>query len=417
MSVVQDLISRNRNGEVIGLPCFCTANEHVLRAILQAAKTSGLLTVIEATCNQVNQEGGYTGMKPTDFMAWIAEMAADIGVSQSQLVLGGDHLGPNPWRKEPADQAMEKARVLVRDYVAAGFTKIHLDASMALGGEPNPSFKLIAERAADLCEVAETHAPDAGKLSYIIGTEVPIPGGETEEPDALDVTSVGRFKETIATHRAAFAARGLEAAWDRIVSVVTQPGVDFGHSRIYPFDADAAADLCRSILSEPRLTFEAHSTDYQPTEALRKLVAGHFFFLKVGPELTFRFREAVFALSRIEDEMAPAHPSDIRAVIARRMQDSDGYWADYYGGTPSEVEFQKIFSYSDRIRYYWGDPDVADALQRLIDNLSNSSIPAPIASQYFGAFEFGTAPSGPAEMISQHVAKCITRYLDAASPK
>lgn len=417
MSVVQDLISRNRNGEVIGLPCFCTANEYVLRAILQAAKTSGLLTVIEATCNQVNQEGGYTGMKPTDFMTWIAEMAADIGVLQSQLVFGGDHLGPNPWRKEPADQAMEKARVLVRDYVAAGFTKIHLDASMALGGEANPSFELIAERAADLCEVAETHAPDAGKLIYIIGTEVPIPGGETEEPEALNVTSVGRFNETIATHRAAFAERGLHAAWDRIVSVVTQPGVDFGHSRIYPFDADAAADLSRSILSEPRLTFEAHSTDYQPTEALRKLVAGHFFFLKVGPELTFRFREAVFALSRIEDEMAPAHPSDIRSVIARRMQDSDGYWADYYGGTPSEVEFQKIFSYSDRIRYYWGDPDVADALQRLIDNLSNSSIPGPIASQYFSAFEFGAAPNGPAEMISLHVAKCITRYLDAASPK
>jgi D-tagatose-1,6-bisphosphate aldolase subunit GatZ/KbaZ len=414
MSIVQDLISRNRNGEAIGLPCFCTANEHVLRAILKSAKISGQLTVIEATCNQVNQDGGYTGMQPADFMAWIADMAAETGVPQSQLILGGDHLGPNPWRKEPAERAMEKARILVKDYVAAGFTKIHLDASMALGGEPNPSFELIAGRAADLCEVAERHAPDASKLIYIVGTEVPIPGGETEEPDTLDVTSVARFKETIATHRNAFAARGLHDAWGRIVSVVTQPGVDFGHSRIYPFDADAAADLCHSILTEPGITFEAHSTDYQPTDALQQLVAGHFFFLKVGPELTFRFREAVFALSRIEDEIAPEHPSDIRAIIARRMNDSDDHWADYYSGTPSEVEFQKIFSYSDRVRYYWTDPEVAVALEHLIKNLSNHDLPAPIISQYFGAFEFGASPTRPTEMISAHIAKCIDRYFSCS---
>ncbi|RJE79612.1 class II D-tagatose-bisphosphate aldolase, non-catalytic subunit [Paracoccus sp. JM45] len=417
MSVVQDLISRNRDGETVGLPCFCTANEHVLRAILKSAKTSGHLTVIEATCNQVNQDGGYTGMRPADFMAWIADMAAEFGVPQSQLILGGDHLGPNPWRKEPAALAMEKARVLVKDYVSAGFTKIHLDASMALGGEASPSFELIAERAADLCEIAEKHAPDPGKLIYIIGTEVPVPGGETEEPEALDVTSVSRFKDTISTHRDAFTARGLHTAWDRIVSVVTQPGVDFGHSRVYPFDAGAAQTLCQSILTEPGMTFEAHSTDYQPTKALQQLVAGHFFFLKVGPELTFRFREAVYALSHVEDAIAPESPSDIRAIIERRMNEKDGYWADYYSGTPNEVEFQKIYSYSDRIRYYWGDPQIAEALQLMLENLSHADLPAPIISQYFGAFEFGSAPCNPVEMINAHVSKCIDRYFAAASPK
>ena len=50
-------------------------------------------------------------------------------------MLGGDHLGPYVWRAEPADEAMAKARDLVRDYVAAGYTKIHLDASMRLGGD------------------------------------------------------------------------------------------------------------------------------------------------------------------------------------------------------------------------------------------------------------------------------------------
>jgi len=185
---------------------------------------------------------------------------------------GGDHLGPNPWKSEPAAQAMDKARELVRLYVEAGFTKIHLDASMACGGEPNPSFELVAERAADLCAVAEAHAPDPEKLIYIIGTEVPIPGGETDEPDALDVTSVARFRDTIQTHRDAWAARGLDAAWSRIVSVVTQPGVDFGHTSIYPFVPEKAVPLSEAILSEENLTFEAHSTDYQSTQALADLV-------------------------------------------------------------------------------------------------------------------------------------------------
>ncbi|MGB1209035.1 MAG: class II D-tagatose-bisphosphate aldolase non-catalytic subunit, partial [Paracoccaceae bacterium] len=66
-------------------------------------------------------------------MSWLTGMAQDAGVPMDQLILGGDHLGPNPWASEPIEQAMAKARVLVRLYVEAGFTKIHLDASMACG--------------------------------------------------------------------------------------------------------------------------------------------------------------------------------------------------------------------------------------------------------------------------------------------
>ena len=373
MSLVHDMIARNRAGERIGLPCFCTANEHVLRAVLSHAARTGFPTVIEATCNQVNQDGGYTGMRPRDFMSWLTGMASEAGVPMEQLILGGDHLGPNPWKSEPLEQAMQKARELVKLYVEAGFTKIHLDASMACGGEPNPSFEQIAERAADLCAVAEAHAPDPGKLIYIIGTEVPIPGGETEEPDALDVTSVARFRDTIETHREAWAARGLDAAWARIVSVVTQPGVDFGHTSIYPFVPEKARPLSEAILTEDGLTFEAHSTDYQSTQALAELVNNHFFFLKVGPELTFRFREAVWALASIEDQLAVDQPSHIRDVVGDLMNANPGYWRDYYSGTDEELELLKIYSYSDRIRYYWSDEQVVAALARLIESFKQRS--------------------------------------------
>lgn len=414
---IKAMIAANRSGDLVGLPCFCTANEHVLRAVLDYAAKSGLPTVIEATCNQVNQEGGYTGMTPSDFMDWLRGMAAEAGVPMDQLILGGDHLGPNPWRREPAAQAMKKARELVRLYVAAGFRKIHLDASMALGGEAPPSFAQIAERAADLCAVAEAHAPDPAQLVYIIGTEVPIPGGETEEPDALDVTSVPRFHDTIETHRAAFAARGLHDAWGRIVSVVTQPGVDFSHTSIFTFDPAQAKPLSDAILTEPGLSYEAHSTDYQPTDALQALVANHFFFLKVGPELTFRFREAVFALAEIENVMAPPKPSRIKQVIADRMAAKDSYWRDYYQGTDDAVEVLKIFSYSDRIRYYWSDPDVVAALKRMLRNLQENHPAETIVSQYFPGLEFGAISVDPGDLLIQHVQRCVGRYFAAAGTK
>ena len=410
---VHALIARNRAGEAVGLPCFCTANEHVLRAVLALAARTGHPTVIEATCNQVNQDGGYTGMTAADFMDWLQGLAAEAGVPMSQLVLGGDHLGPNPWRAEPAETAMEKARALVRSYVEAGFRKIHIDASMACGGEAPPSFERIAERAADLCAVAEAHAPDPSALVYVIGTEVPIPGGETEEPDALDVTSTERFERTIATHRAAFAARGLDRVWPRIVSVVTQPGVDFGHTSVFPFVPEKAAHLREAILREPGLTLEAHSTDYQPGAALAQLVEGHFFFLKVGPELTFRLREALFALARIEEALDVAAPSDLRAVLEARMTAAPGHWRDYYGGSEAERARLRVYSYSDRIRYYWSDPEVAAAVDRLFANL-DGELPATLVSQHFQAHEFGAIPRRAADLVAAHVNRCTARYFAAA---
>ena len=414
MRVISELIERNKNGEPIGLPCFCTANEHVLRSVLAHAKKTGFPTVIEATCNQVNQYGGYTGMTASEFRAWLVDLAAEAGVPMDQIILGGDHLGPNVWRHEPVDTAMEKSRELVRTYVEAGFKKIHLDTSMACGGEPNPSFQQIADRAADLCAVAEQYAPDPRELVYVIGTEVPIPGGETEEPDALDVTSSDRFHETISTHESAFAARGLQDAWTRIVSVVTQPGVDFGHSSIYPFVPAKALPLREAISRIDGLTFEAHSTDYQSTCALASLVENHFFFLKVGPELTFRFREAVWALAELESRLGIAEPSNIRETITERMDINPGNWNAYYTGSKAEIDQMRVYSYSDRIRYYWADPAVARALAKLLANLAGIAIPETLVSQSFMGLEFGDIPTDAEKLLERHVNRCVSRYYEAA---
>ena len=411
---INSLITRNRAGEAVGLPCFCTANEQVLRSVFQYAKTHQVPAVIEATCNQVNQDGGYTGLKAEDFRDWMASLAKEHGVASDSIILGGDHIGPNPWRHLPAAQAMEKADVLVADYAKAGFKKIHLDASMACGGEPTPSFELVAERAARLCKVAENNSPNPDELVYIIGTEVPIPGGETDDMDELAVTSVQRFTDTIETHKEAFDKEGLEHVWPKIVSVVTQPGVDFSHTAIHRFEPDKATDLSTAVKTIDNMTFEAHSTDYQPTEALAELVDKHFFFLKVGPELTFRMREAVFSLATIEDHLLPEKDrSNLIGAINQAMNENTEHWTPYYRGDKEIIKQLKHFSYSDRIRYYWTVPGVAQALAKLFSNLHNKKLPETIVSQYFAAREFGLMDAPATQLAFDHIALCINRYYKA----
>ena len=120
-----------------GITSVCSAHPLVIEAALRRGKSESAAVLIEATCNQVNQEGGYTGMTPADFRRFVEEIAARIAFPAEQLILGGDHLGPNPWKALPAEEALARAEAMIAAYVDAGFRKIHLDTSMGCAGEPD----------------------------------------------------------------------------------------------------------------------------------------------------------------------------------------------------------------------------------------------------------------------------------------
>ena len=128
---MKDIITRHKAGEDLGICSVCSAHPLVIEAALRFDLHTDNKVLIEATSNQVNQFGGYTGMKPADFRDFVLKIAKEVGFPHERLILGGDHLGPNCWQNEPADAAMEKSIALIIAYVAAGFSKIHLDASMS----------------------------------------------------------------------------------------------------------------------------------------------------------------------------------------------------------------------------------------------------------------------------------------------
>ncbi|MEP7133588.1 MAG: class II D-tagatose-bisphosphate aldolase, non-catalytic subunit [Chloroflexota bacterium] len=394
LNVFDELITAQKRGEAKGIASVCSAHPYVIKQTLKVSETFRVLPLIEATCNQVNQFGGYTGMTPKDFVRYIRGIAADNDFPFDNIILGGDHLGPNVWQNEPAGSAMEKSKVLVRDYVQAGFAKIHLDCSMRLADDPQGALdpEVIARRAAELAKVAEnalTPNPSPkgrGGLAprYVIGTEVPIPGGATEHEEGVRVTKVADARETIEVHRKAFYELGLQSAWERVIAVVVQPGVEFGDDFVLPYQPEAAKELSRFIEGQS-MVYEAHSTDYQTREGLRNLVRDHFAILKVGPGLTFAFREAVFALAMIENELiAKDDRSNIIQVLDDAMMKHPEHWQKYYRGNETEQAFKRKYSLSDRARYYWVRPEVRTAFERLLKNLDEKILPYALLSQFLG---------------------------------
>ena len=274
LKVLLDLIKQHKKGANNGLYSVCSSHPLVLEAALKHALHSGEHVIIEATSNQVNQDGGYTGHTPADFYTLVCRLADKVGVSLDKVILGGDHLGPNCWQDLPAEEAMAKSEELIASYVKAGFRKIHLDCSMSCADDPVPiGDKAVAQRAARLCVIAEEAWKEVGGEPpvYIIGTEVPVPGGAQEGLDLLEVTSVDAANETIRVHYEAFTQEGLANVWQRIIGLVVQPGVEFDHHKIISFEPEKAITLSQYIESDEHMVFEAHSTDYQSTGHLRAL--------------------------------------------------------------------------------------------------------------------------------------------------
>jgi D-tagatose-bisphosphate aldolase class II non-catalytic subunit len=379
-----------------------------------AARRSDVL--IEATCNQVNHEGGYTGMTPADFRRFVEASAERAGFPVDRLVLGGDHLGPNPWKHLPAATAMKNAAAMIEAYARAGFTKIHLDTSMACADDSAVlADETVAARAAELAATAEAAVERIGgeKPIYVIGTEVPVPGGALEALDHLQVTSPDDALRTVEIHRLAFSRLGLDEAFGRAVGVVVQPGVEFSNAEIVPYAPAKARALAAALDRMPQFVFEAHSTDYQPVEALKALVGDGFAILKVGPWLTFALREALYGLSHIADMLAP-NPSreSLPAAMERIMLASPDNWQKYYPGTPDDQRVQRHFSFSDRIRYYWPVPEAQHATEAMLEMLGEAHIPRPLISQYLGQLESAVAAGRVKPTARDLLIGGITRVLD-----
>lgn len=431
---LKKIVELQKKGIPAGIYSACSANELVLEACMERAMKDSDYVLIEATANQVNQYGGYTGMKPVDFSRFVYSIAEKVKFPDDKIILGGDHLGPLTWKGLPAEKAMEEAKELIRQFVYAGFTKIHIDTSMHLGDDDKAKkleTTVIAERGAVLAKAAEkafeelaASNPHALHPVYVIGSEVPIPGGSQGEEEQLQVTSPDDFRETVNLFREEFYRNNLDSAWENVIAIVVQPGVEFGDDSIHEYDRNAAEELCKELKNYPSLVFEGHSTDYQTPEALKEMVEDGIAVLKVGPALTFALREALFALNHIENELLKGRNgielSNFIEVLDETMVNKPENWIKHYHGNDEKLRLSRKYSFSDRSRYYLPLPEVQQALDRLMRNLKTVDIPLSLISQYmpvqYDRIRSGLLGKDPESLAKDRVINCIDQYLYGTKP-
>lgn len=419
--LLRQIVARNRAGEACAIPSVCSAHPDVLTASLMLAERLDQPVVIEATSNQVNQDGGYTGLRPSDFIAFVYGLADAAGVARGRIIFGGDHLGPQAWRKGSAEAAMAKARVMVAEYVRAGFTKIHLDCSEGCAGEPAQLGDVVAAaRAADLAAAALAAAPDPAALIFVIGTEVPPPGGaRADEHGDIAATTPASAAATLAAHAQAFRAAGLGHVLPQIAGLVVQPGVEFSPMQVHHLPQGRDPGLLAVLTDWPNLCLEAHSTDYQHPDVFPRLAALGFAFQKVGPALTLAYREAVYALDSLRQQAGWASTEPLFMTMEALMLTEPGYWQGHYRGDSGDLRVERHFGLADRIRYYWPNPVAQRAVAALLADFEGRSLPEPMLQQAFPAALIDAAKSfgqiTPRGLILATIQHALAPYFFAPS--
>ncbi len=419
------LAKRKRGMKYAGIPSFCTASDLVIEACLKQAMRFDDYVLVEATANQVNQFGGYTGMKPADYRDFVYKIADGIGFPREKIILGGDHLGPLTWQNEPEKDAMAKSIELVKLFVLAGFKKIHLDTSMRVADDPTDvmlSDETIARRGAILYEACEEayqellkKNPNEVRPAFIIGSEVPIPGGAQEAEDSISVTKPEAVEKTLAVYKEQFEKRGLTNAFDNIIGIVVQPGVEFGDADVFHYNRTNAAKLVEAMKKYDNVVLEGHSTDYQPPECLKQMVEDGIAILKVGPALTFSLREGLFALSMMEKLLVPEEKqAHFIEVMEETMMKNPGNWQKHYHGTEAELAIKRKFSFSDRCRYYFAQPEMQAAIAKLFANMSEVEIPLGMLREYmplqYIKVRDGVLSTDPKELAEDCVVHLVEDY-------
>ncbi len=430
--MLTDILQANRRGKHKGVYAACTVNRLAIQAALRQARRDRWPVLIEATAQQVNPEGGYSGLTPADFAVMVRREAAALGMARGRVILGGDHVGPHPWSAGAAIGAMAKARALVRELVGSGFDKLHLDTTTPCEDDPrgpNGSLcmDLIVQRTVDLMRVAENTVRRAGKQPpiYVLGSDVPLPGGATAAADRERVSPPEEIAAFVGAVRKAMTKSGLAIAWPRVVAVVVRTGADFSCRNVQPFDAGRASALIALIDALPGVVYEAHATDYQTPGALGQMIASRMAILKVGPWLTYAFRETAFALARIERLSLGTRRGVRRSRLIETMEAAmladPRHWQQHYQGAAEETRWLRIHSYSDRIRYYWHYPGPQAAFKRLVANLRRYPPPAPLFAEHLPAIyprvADGRLAPEPEAIIRHQIGGVIAHYADACGAR
>jgi len=346
------------------LPSFCTSNIDVLNSILFFCHIKKLPCLIECTSNQVNQNGGYTNKNPKIFINEILNISKKINFDKNKLFLGGDHLGPLPWKNKNKDLAIKKSIVLIENFLKEEFCKIHIDTSIKCKDDKYINNEIIFDRTSKILSHPKIKKKIKNKF-IIIGTEVPLSGsGDTEK---VVVTKQKQIEDEVRKFRDILKSLKIK---NKLFGLVVEPGMKYNHSSILKPNLSSFSKK-KKLSKKNNFVYEAHSTDYQSQLILKKLVKNNFKFLKVGPELTYNYSRSLFLMHNIEKKIYKKNDSNIKNILIASMKKKNKYWKNYY-----EKKNPKLLIHSklDRMRYYFNIKSVESSVKILKKNINQLNI-------------------------------------------
>ena len=153
---------------------------------------------------------------------------------------------------------------------------------------------------------------------------------------------------------------------------------------------------------------------------LKEMVEDGVAILKVGPALTYALREALFALSMIEQELLPTErQSHFQSVLETAMQEDDTYWKKYYRGNSRTKRLKRRYSLSDRSRYYLNDDRVQKSIEKLFENIDSNRIPKGLLRQFMPREYFkvreGKMPCEARELVKEHIISAVIEQYNYAT--
>ncbi|MBP5504740.1 MAG: class II D-tagatose-bisphosphate aldolase, non-catalytic subunit [Bacteroidales bacterium] len=353
----------------------CPNSPTVIRASLRAAKRNNAPIYFAATLNQVDCDGGYTGMTQEAFCRTVRFEAERINFS-GPVIIAIDHGGP--WLKDKqrtekwsVEDAMNGVKKSFEAAVLAGYDLIHVDPTVDINVPKGEiiDIHLVAARTVELIDHIERFRKSKGiaPISYEVGTEE-VHGGLADETT---------FDTFINDLKIGLVGKGLADIWPCFI--VGKVGTDLDTTI---FDGEVARRLTAKV--RPLGSYiKGHYTDdvANPEEyPLCGMGAAN-----VGPEFTMGEYRALCELEevekRLEKEGKVALLSNMRETLVAEVHDSHRWekWLheDELGKDLCELAPERQdWIVATCCRYIWQQPRTLAARGFLYENLTRVGIDA-----------------------------------------
>ena len=359
---------KSKTGVSRTLFAACPNSLSVIKASFRAAKRNNAPIYFATTLNQVDCDGGYTGMTQSEFTKILRREAAAVHY-EGPYIVAIDHGGP--WLKDKqsierwsTEQAMEGVKKSYEAALLAGYDLIHVDPTVDIflpKGEII-DIHVVASRTVELIAHAEAFrkAHNLPAISYEVGTEE-VHGG-LADPKTFDTF--------LTDLKAGLAAAGLSDVWPCFI--VGKVGTDL-HTTT--FDPEVAKELTAKVRPYGSYIKGHYTDDVSNPEAYPLSGMGA---ANVGPEFTMNEYDALAELEQEEEKQYEAgripQLSRITQVLWQQVYES-GRWKKWLHGDEVGKDLREVsperqlWLVKTGCRYIWQKAETLVARQLLYDNL------------------------------------------------